>query len=33
MQNVTKGLIRFTATVLDSIVNPRDEQTAQQGGI
>ena len=27
------SLIRLTAIVLDSIINPRDEQTAQQGDI
>jgi len=32
-QNVIKALILLVALVLDSIVNPRDEQTAQQGDI
>jgi ribose transport system permease protein len=33
MQNVIRSLILLLAIVLDSIVNPRDEQTAQQGDI
>jgi ribose transport system permease protein len=33
MQNVIRSLILLAAIVLDSIVNPRDEQTAQQGDI
>jgi ribose transport system permease protein len=33
MQNVIRSLILLIAIVLDSIVNPRDEQTAQQGDI
>ena len=33
MQNVIRCLILLIAIVLDSIVNPRDEQTAQQGDI
>jgi ribose transport system permease protein len=33
MQNVIRSLILLVAIVLDSIVNPRDEQTAQQGDI
>jgi len=32
-QNVIRGLILLVAIVIDSIVNPRDEQTAQQGDI
>jgi ribose transport system permease protein len=32
-QNIVKGLILLGAIVVDSIVNPRDEQTAQQGDI
>lgn len=32
-QNIVKGLILLVAIVVDSIVNPRDEQTAQQGDI
>ena len=33
MQNVIRSLILLIAIVLDSVVNPRDEQTAQQGDI
>jgi len=33
MQNVIRSLILLAAIVLDSVVNPRDEQTAQQGDI
>jgi ribose transport system permease protein len=33
LQNVIRSLILLAAIVLDSIVNPRDEQTAQQGDI
>lgn len=32
-QNVIKALILLLALVLDTLVNPRDEQTAQQGDI
>jgi ribose transport system permease protein len=32
-QNVIKALILLLALLLDSWVNPRDEQTAQQGDI
>ena len=32
-QNIIKSLILLGAIVLDSLVNPRDEQTAQQGDI
>lgn len=32
-QNIIKSLILLAAIVLDSLVNPRDEQTAQQGDI
>jgi ribose transport system permease protein len=32
-QNIVKGMILLVAIVVDSIVNPRDEQTAQQGDI
>ena len=31
-QNIIKSLILLVAIVFDSLVNPRDEQTAQQGG-
>ncbi|MFM2277905.1 MAG: hypothetical protein RLZZ444_136, partial [Pseudomonadota bacterium] len=33
VQNVIKSLILLLAVVVDSIVNPRDEQTGQQGDI
>jgi ribose transport system permease protein len=33
LQNVIKSLILLIAIVVDSLVNPRDEQTAQQGDI
>jgi ribose transport system permease protein len=33
VQNVIKGIILLTAIVLDTVFNPRDEQTAQQGDI
>lgn len=33
VQNVIKGLILLAAIVIDTIINPRDEQTAQQGDI
>jgi ribose transport system permease protein len=32
-QNIVKGLILLIAIIVDSIINPRDEQTAQQGDI
>jgi ribose transport system permease protein len=33
VQNVIKGIILLVAIVIDTILNPRDEQTAQQGDI
>lgn len=33
VQNVIKGLILLIAIVIDTVLNPRDEQTAQQGDI
>jgi ribose transport system permease protein len=33
VQNVIKSLILLVAVVADSVVNPRDEQTGQQGDI
>ena len=33
VQNVIKGVILLAAIVIDTFVNPRDEQTAQQGDI
>jgi ribose transport system permease protein len=33
VQNVIKSVILLAAIVADTILNPRDEQTAQQGDI
>ena len=33
LQNVIRSLILLTAIVIDSIINPRDEQLGQQGDI
>jgi ribose transport system permease protein len=33
VQNIVKGIILLVAVVVDSILNPRDEQTSQQGDI
>jgi ribose transport system permease protein len=33
VQNVIKSVILLVAIVADTIINPRDEQTAQQGDI
>ena len=33
IQNIIKSLILLAAIVVDSIMNPRDEQTSQQGDI
>jgi len=33
LQNVIKGCILLIAIIIDSLMNPRDEQTAQQGDI
>ena len=33
VQNVIKSLILLVAIIADSIINPRDEQTGQQGDI
>lgn len=33
VQNVIKGIILLTAIVIDTLLNPRDEQTDQQGDI
>lgn len=33
VQNVIKSLILLAAIVADSVINPRDEQTGQQGDI
>ena len=32
-QNLIKGLILLIAIIVDTLINPRDEQTAQQGDI
>ena len=32
-QNLIKALILLLAIIVDSLLNPRDEQTAQQGDI
>jgi ribose transport system permease protein len=33
LQNLIKGLILLIAIIVDSVINPRDEQTSQQGDI
>ena len=33
VQNIIKSLILLVAIIADSLVNPRDEQTSQQGDI
>lgn len=33
LQNLIKGVILLVAIVVDSLINPRDEQTSQQGDI
>jgi ribose transport system permease protein len=33
LQNLIKSVILLAALLVDSIVNPRDEQTGQQGDI
>lgn len=33
VQNIVKGVILLLAIVIDTVVNPRDEQTSQQGDI
>jgi len=33
MQNIVKGLVLLTAILIDSFLNPRNEETAQQGDI
>jgi ribose transport system permease protein len=33
LQNIVKSLILLAAIVADSVINPRDEQTSQQGDI
>jgi ribose transport system permease protein len=33
VQNIIKGLVLLTAILIDSVLNPRNEETAQQGDI
>ena len=33
LQNLIKSVILLIAIIIDSVLNPRDEQTAQQGDI
>jgi ribose transport system permease protein len=33
MQNFIKGMVLLAALFLDSVINPRNEETAQQGDI
>jgi ribose transport system permease protein len=33
IQNLVKGVVLLLAIVADSLVNPRDEQTSQQGDL
>jgi ribose transport system permease protein len=33
IQNLVKGVVLLLAIVFDSLVNPRDEQTSQQGDL
>jgi ribose transport system permease protein len=33
MQNFIKGMVLLAALSLDSVINPRNEETAQQGDI
>ena len=33
IQNLVKGVVLLLAIVIDSLVNPRDEQTSQQGDL
>jgi ribose transport system permease protein len=33
VQNIIKSLVLLLAIILDSVLNPRDEQTSQQGDI
>jgi ribose transport system permease protein len=32
-QNLTRSFVLLTAIVVDTLLNPRDEQTSQQGDI
>jgi ribose transport system permease protein len=33
VQNLVKGVVLLLAIAFDSLVNPRDEQTSQQGDL
>jgi ribose transport system permease protein len=33
IQNLIKGVILLVAIIIDTVLNPRDEQTSQQGDI
>jgi ribose transport system permease protein len=33
MQNIIKGVVLLVAILIDSVLNPRNEETAQQGDI
>ena len=33
VQNIIKGLVLLAAILIDSVLNPRNEETAQQGDI
>jgi ribose transport system permease protein len=33
LQNLIKGVILLVAIIVDTLINPRDEQTSQQGDI
>ena len=33
VQNIVKGIVLLAAILIDSILNPRNEETAQQGDI
>jgi ribose transport system permease protein len=32
-QNLVKGVVLLAAVIMDSLLNPRNEETAQQGDI
>ena len=33
VQNIVKGVVLLVAILIDSVLNPRNEETAQQGDI
>jgi ribose transport system permease protein len=33
VQNIVKGVVLLVAILVDSLINPRNEETAQQGDI